>query len=169
MSHITLVETVNRPVEQVFAYVDDYKNTTKYMKDLTRWQPEGAKNHGKGAVFAVAMKAGPKELDSVVDIVEWTENKVIAWKSKSGFKQTGKWAFRSKGDATEVTFDMEYDLGGGIAGKVLAKVAEPVVRMNLQSSVKALKTKVEALPRAAKAPPKPAAKKAPAKSTTAKR
>jgi len=146
MGHITVTRSIEAPVEAVFAYVDDYTNTTKYMKDLTKWQPVGSQTHGKGAQFEVAMKAGPKVLDSSVLITQWTENKVIAWKSESGFKQTGKWAFRANADGgTEAVFDMEYEFGGGIAGKVLAKVAEPVVKMNIESSVDELKRQTEGL------------------------
>ena len=145
MGRITVTRTIEAPVEAVFAYVDDYHNTTKYMKDLTKWKPVGSQTHGKGAHFEVAMKAGPKELDSDVLITQWTENKTIAWVSQSGFKQTGKWGFKAKGVGTEATFDMEYEFPGGIAGKVLAKVAEPFVKMNIESSVDELKRQTEKL------------------------
>jgi uncharacterized membrane protein len=145
MGHITVTRTIEAPVETVFAYVDDHKNTTKYMKDLTKWRPVGSQTHGKGAQFEVAMKAGPKVLDSSVLITQWTENKVIAWTSQSGFKQTGKWAFKPRAGGTEATFDMEYEFGGGIAGKVLAKAAEPIVKMNIESSVDELKRQTEKL------------------------
>ena len=51
MSHITTSEEIAAPVEAVFAFVDDHRNTTKYMKDLTKWAPAGSKTHGKGAQF----------------------------------------------------------------------------------------------------------------------
>jgi uncharacterized membrane protein len=145
MGHITVTRSIDAPLETVFAYVDDYRNTTKYMKDLTKWKPVGSQTHGKGAHFQVAMKAGPRELGSDVLITQWTENKVIAWVSESGFKQTGKWAFKAKAGGCEATFDMEYEFGGGIAGKVLAKAAEPLVKMNIESSVDELKRQTEKL------------------------
>ena len=145
MGHINVSRTIAAPVETVFAYVDDYSNTTKYMKDLTKWQPVGSKTQGKGAHFAVAMKAGPKVLDSNVLITQWTANKVIAWVSQSGFKQSGKWAFKATADGCEAIFDMEYEFPGGIAGKVLAKAAEPIVKMNIESSVDELKRQTEKL------------------------
>ena len=49
MGHITITEEIVAPVEAVFADVDDHRNTTKYMKDLTKWAPVGSKTHGKGA------------------------------------------------------------------------------------------------------------------------
>jgi uncharacterized membrane protein len=145
MGRITIDMTINAPVATVFAYVDDYRNTTKYMKDLVKWQPTGKVTHGKGAQFDVGMKAGPTTLTSVVDITTWTENKTIAWHSHDGFKQIGKWGFTPKGNATSVTFDMEYEFGGGIAGKLLGRAAEPIVRGNLQRSVETLKLHTEKL------------------------
>jgi len=173
MGHITIDMTINAPVTTVFGYVDDYRNTTKYMKDLVKWQPTGKVTHGKGARFAVGMKAGPTTLSSVVDITTWTQDKAIGWHSNEGFKQIGLWAFAAKGEKTKVTFDMEYEFGGGIAGKLLGRAAEPIVRGNLQRSVETLKLNTEKLgaPRpsvkpAAKATTKPATKPAPAVAKT---
>ena len=117
MGHITISEDIAAPVDAVFDYVDEHSNTTKYMKDLTKWKPVGPNSHGKGAKFAVAMKAGPMTLSSVVDITTWTQNAAIGWTSVEGFKQTGRWTFTSRGDGTTATFDLEYELPGGIASK----------------------------------------------------
>jgi uncharacterized membrane protein len=157
MGRITIDMTINAPVATVFAYVDDYRNTTKYMKDLVKWQPTGKVTHGKGAQFNVGMKAGPTTLTSVVDITTWTENKAIGWHSKEGFKQVGLWAFKPKAEKTQVTFDMEYEFGGGIAGKLLGRAAEPIVRGNLQRSVETLKLNTETVG-ASRSAPKPAPK-----------
>ncbi|MFN2581845.1 MAG: SRPBCC family protein [Candidatus Dormibacteria bacterium] len=145
MGRITISETIDAPVETVFAYVDDYRNTTKYMKDLVKWEPTSDVTHGKGAKFESAMKAGPSTLNSAIDITTWTENRTIGWRSISGFKQTGKWSFKPRGDQTDATFEMEYEFGGGIAGRMLGRAAEPIVRQNLQTSVRSLKTQTEKL------------------------
>jgi uncharacterized membrane protein len=160
MGRITIDMTINAPVATVFAYVDDYRNTTKYMRDLVKWQPTGKVTHGKGAQFDVGMRAGPTTLTSVVDITTWTENTAIGWHSNEGFKQVGLWTFKPKGDKTQVTFDMEYEFGGGIAGKLLGRAAEPIVRGNLQRSVETLKLNTEKV-----AGPRPAPKPAPKAST----
>ena len=143
MGHITISEEIAAPVKAVFDYVDEHSNTTKYMKDLTKWAPVGPVSHGKGAKFAVAMKAGPMTLSSVVDITTWTENTAIGWKSIEGFKQTGKWTFKPSGDGTRATFDMEYELPGGIAGRMISRAAEPIVRGNIEQSVRNLRSQVE--------------------------
>ena len=151
MGHITCSEGIAAPIETVFAYVDDHRNTTKYMKDLTKWAPVGSKTHGKGAKFQVAMKAGLTTLSSVVDITTWTENRSIGWTSLEGFKQKGRWSFTKDGDGTEATFNMEYELPGGIAGRMVSRVAEPIVRGNIEQSVRTLRSQVE---RSARKPPR---------------
>jgi uncharacterized membrane protein len=175
MGHITIDMKIHAPVAAVFAYVDDYRNTTKYMKDLVKWQPTGKVTHGEGAQFDVGMKAGPTTLTSIVDITTWTENSAIGWHSREGFKQIGQWTFTAAGEATRVTFDMDYEFGGGIAGKLLGRAAEPIVRGNLQQSVETLRRHTERLttprstPKAApKSTTKPATKhvKPVAKSST---
>jgi uncharacterized membrane protein len=108
----------------------------------------------KGAKFQVAMKAGPMTLSSVVDITTWTENRAIGWTSLEGFKQKGRWSFTEDGAGTEATFDMDYELPGGIAGRMLSRVAELIVRGNIEQSVRNLRSQVE------KAGKKPAAKPA---------
>ena len=145
MGAITIHETVDAPVETVFAYVDDYRNTTRYMAGLTKWRPTTDVTHGKGSKFEVAMKAGPLTLGSIVDISTWSENKAIGWQSVEGFKQKGEWSFKRAGDRTEVTFTMDYELPGGIAGRMLSRAADPVVRSNLQRSVRQLKEHTEKL------------------------
>jgi uncharacterized membrane protein len=143
MGHITSSQGIAAPVDAVFAYVDDYRNTTKYMKDLTKWAPAGSLTHGKGASFQVAMKAGPITLASVVDITTWAENSTIGWSSTDGLKQKGQWSFKADGERTKATFDLDYELPGGIAGRLLSRASDPIVRGNIDQSVRNLKSQVE--------------------------
>jgi uncharacterized membrane protein len=143
MGHITSSQGISASVDAVFAYVDDYRNTTKYMKDLTKWAPAGSLTHGKGASFQVAMKAGPITLGSVVDITTWAENSAIGWSSTDGLRQRGQWSFKADGERTKATFDLDYELPGGIAGRLLSRAADPIVRGNIDKSVRNLKSQVE--------------------------
>jgi uncharacterized membrane protein len=143
MASITVSETIDAPVSAVFAYVDDYRNTIKYMKDMTKWEPAGDKTHGKGTRFALSMKVGPLTIDGEVEVDAWEENRTIGWKTKKGFRQDGSWSFREKGGGTEAAFTVEYDLPGGIAGKMMAKAIEPALKATLQGSVKQLKDQTE--------------------------
>jgi uncharacterized membrane protein len=168
MGRIKVTKAIKAPVHVVFGYVDDYGNTTKYMKDLTKWQPVGSQTHGKGSHFEVAMKAGPTHLDSSVEITSWTQDREIGWESRKGFKQTGTWSFKAVAGATEATFDMEYEFPGGIAGKLLSRAAEPIVRSNIERSVAALKAQTEKLASTTPATASPSAPATKAARSTAK-
>jgi uncharacterized membrane protein len=145
MGRITVTESIKAPVSTVFAYVDDYRNTTKYMKDMTRWEPVGSKTHGMGSRFALSMKVGPLNIDGEVEIDQWVENQAIGWKTKKGFRQDGSWSFTEKGGGTEAAFSVDFDLPGGIAGKMMAKAVEPAIKSTLEGSVKQLKAQTEKL------------------------
>ena len=143
MATITVTETIDAPVSAVFAYVDDYRNTIQYMKDMTKWEPAGEQNHGLGSRFVLSMKVGPLNIDGEVEIDAWEENRTIGWKTLKGLRQDGSWAFREKGGGTEATFTVEIDLPGGIAGKMMAKTIEPLLKGALQGSVRQLKAQTE--------------------------
>ncbi|GAC1336926.1 MAG: hypothetical protein NVSMB29_00500 [Candidatus Dormibacteria bacterium] len=139
VSRVQHTEQIDAPVEAVFAFVDDYRNTTKYTKDLSRWQPvDAGKTHGKGAMFDLAMTAGPVKIESTVEMDRWTENREIGWHSIRGSKLGGSWNFKASRGGTEATLTLEYELPGGIAGRIMARGAEPVVRGNVQRSVQTL-------------------------------
>jgi uncharacterized membrane protein len=143
MGSITVSETIDAPVSQVFAYVDDYRNTTKYMKDMTKWEPAGEQTHGKGSRFVISMKVGPLNIDGEVEVDAWEENRAIGWKTLKGFRQDGSWSFREKGAGTEAALTVEFDLPGGVAGKMMAKTIEPLLKGTLQGSVRQLKAQTE--------------------------
>ena len=135
---------VHAPVEQVFGYVDDYTNTTKFMHGLKRWESVSEETHDVGARFAGSMEAGPKTWDSTVEITERVENERIAWEPVEGFQQSGLWTFSSEGDDTRVRLEVDFSFPGGLAGKAVAKAAEPAVKSNVQKTVEKLKQQVEA-------------------------
>jgi uncharacterized membrane protein len=157
MSRLSVTRTISAPVEVVFGYVDDYHNLTRFMKDLSTWEPAGSQVHGKGAVFKVGMKAGPMTIESTVEITDWVENASIGFVSRKGFKQSGTWSFARSGSGSAATLDVEYEFPGGFAGKIAARAAEPIMRGNLERSVTELKAQTERLAAARKPAAKPAA------------
>lgn len=165
MGRLSVTQTIDAPVEVVFGYVDDHHNITKFMKDLSTWEPAGGQVHGKGAMFKVGMKAGPMTIDSTVEITDWAENATIGFTARKGFKQSGTWSFAPAGDGTKATLDVEYEFPGGIAGRVAGRAAEPIMRGNLERSVKELKVQTERL---AAARPVASAPTSPSKSTASK-
>src|SRR5437899_2725164 len=96
----------------VFAFVDDYKNTTKYVVGLSEYKPLGKQVSGKGSKFHLVKKTtGLPDIKSDVEITDWAKDKKISFKSFSGFDNGGTYAFSRKGDRTNVKLSNSYDLG----------------------------------------------------------
>ncbi|TQF68719.1 SRPBCC family protein [Rhodococcus spelaei] len=136
----------NVPVEQAFAYVDDYRTVPKWMFGITKFAPVGTRTQGLGATYDAAMQIGPKSLGSRVRITEWEENVVIRLESVDGIANGSTWRFTPHGaDKTELTVDFDYSLGGGLLGKALAKIVEPIVGTAIKHTEATLRAQVEAL------------------------
>lgn len=145
MGRIHVEEVVAARPDVVFDYVDDHRNAVDYVAGLTKWAPVGSLSHGLGAVFEAAMSVGPTTWGSTLEITQWEQNRLIGWVPRKGFQQTGTWTFAPEGTGTRVSFDVEYTLPGGIAGRIAGAAAEPVVRANLAKTVRTLKERVEGL------------------------
>lgn len=141
MGKLTVTTRVDAPPEAVFDYVDHYRNTTRYMRDLTLWEPVGRQNQGRGARFDVEIVLGGRKLRSRAVIETWRRPHSLHWTSESGFSQSGGWEFEADGARTAVTFTLEWNLGLALA--VFAKAAEPLVKRSLDESLARLKANVE--------------------------
>ena len=168
---------VDRPVADVFAFVDDYKNTTKYLVGMTEYRPTTDRVNGKGARFKLVKKTtGLPDIKSEIEIVDWEKDKKIVFSSISGFENGGQYTFSATARGTTVRLSNTYDLtsllggGGGLfgglkkaAGGAMSKVAEGQARADLTKSLENIKRLVEATPaRASAVAAKPAAAKKPA-------
>jgi uncharacterized membrane protein len=144
MVHIHHVANCQAPVDVAFAYVDDYRNATKWMFGLAKFEPTTDVVRGVGAVFDGTFQVKPISLHSTIAGIGWEENALIAFRSIKGFKNESTWRFSAIGDAqTEVTVDFSYDLPGGFAGKALGRALEPVVAMSVRHSDAALRKQIE--------------------------
>jgi uncharacterized membrane protein len=132
------------PVSVAFGYVDDYRNAPKWMFGLAAFTPEGAKDHGLGAVFNGTFQVKPVKLHSTVECTDWKQDELIAFKSIKGFKNSSLWRFSADGpNRTKITVQFSYDLPGGLAGRALGKALEPIVSMSVRHSDEALRKQIE--------------------------
>jgi uncharacterized membrane protein len=164
---------IDRPVADVFAFVDDYKNTTRYLVGLTEYSPTTKQVSGKGSRFKLVKKTtGVPDIKSEIEITGWEQDKKIEFESISGFENGGSYTFTSRGDGTTVKLVNTYDItsliggGGGLfgglkkaAGGALGKAAEGQARKDLTRSLENLKGLVESSPKKTAAKAKAAARK----------
>ncbi|MEO9108669.1 MAG: SRPBCC family protein [Jatrophihabitantaceae bacterium] len=137
--------TCHAPVEVTFAYVDDYRNAIKWMFGLSKFEAIGELIRGVGSVFEGTFSVKPVNLHSTIEGTAWEQNVLIAFRSIKGFKNDSTWQFAALGDAdTRVTVDFHYELPGGLAGRALGKLLEPIVALTVRHSEAELRRLVEA-------------------------
>ncbi|QTI68411.1 SRPBCC family protein [Gordonia sp. L191] len=126
MSVVRHSSTIEVARDRVFAYINDYENVPEYMFGIHKFTPRTDQTSGKGSVFDVAIKAGPKTLKSTIETIEWVENELIVLKAIEGFQANTTWRFADLADGgTTVDAEFEYILPGGLAGKALGAIMDP--------------------------------------------
>lgn len=144
MGHIHRTAIATVPVGTGFAYVDDYRNVPDWMFGVTRFEPVGAQRQGLGATFDATMQLGPKALSSRVRITEWEADRLIRLESVDGISNSSTWRFAPTPDGnTELSVDFDYSLPGGLLGRALAKIVEPIVGTAIAHTESTLRSRVE--------------------------
>ncbi len=94
MSVVRHSSTIEVARDRVFTYINDYENVPEYMFGIHQFTPRTDLTSGKGSVFDVAIKAGPKTLKSTVETVEWVENELIVLRAIEASRPTPPGASR---------------------------------------------------------------------------
>jgi uncharacterized membrane protein len=129
----------------VWDYIADPGNALHYMSGVTRWEVVGDERSGLGARYRMLMRVGSAEVGGEIEIVEWVEERDMAWSSVTGVDQRGRWRLRAvDGGRTRVEFRFSYGVAGaGITGYVSELIASPIVGGHLRRSLQQLKRQVE--------------------------
>ncbi len=143
---------VRAPREQVWAQVTDPDAYLDFMSGVTRWELEGEVGDldrrdviELGSRIRMLMRVGSAEVGGLIEIVECNSGKDLAWSSVTGVDQRGRWRLREAGDnLTRVELRFSYGVAGaGIGGMLAERVAAPIVRARLRSSLQQLKKLAE--------------------------
>jgi uncharacterized membrane protein len=131
------------PVDEVFAYVDDYTKTKDWMYGLDTMEPVSEQTSGVGATYDGVMKLGVS-LTSRIRCTAWEMERLIEITSIKGIKNTQRWTFTDLGDGrTRVDARISYTLPGGPVGKAMAAAVRPLIGVAVRSTSEALVRNVE--------------------------
>ncbi|GAA1481397.1 SRPBCC family protein [Gordonia sinesedis] len=143
MKVITHQGDVDAPCDRAFAYVADYRTVPRWFFAVRRFDPLSEQTEGVGATFAAEMTIGPKTMKSTVQITEWVENERIRLESIDGMVTDSTWSFRDNGHGgTVLDVRFGYALPGGLAGRALAAIVEPVVGQAVRHTESTLREQV---------------------------
>jgi uncharacterized membrane protein len=131
--------------ERVWAVVSDPGRALSYMSGVTRWEVVSPEPTGLGARYRILLRVGSAEIGGLVEVVEWSSPRELAWTSVTGIDQRGRWRLRDAGEGqTRVELRLAYGVAGsGLWGWVAERVAAPTVTGHLRRTVRQLKRMVE--------------------------
>jgi uncharacterized membrane protein len=136
---------VSAPAKLIWGYLQDPDKALDYMSGVTRWEVVGERRSGLGARYRMLMRVGSAEMGGLVEIVECSPERDMAWSSVTGVDQRGRWRLREVGGGrTRVEFRFAYGVAGaGITGYLSERVAAPSIRRNVRRSLQQLRSQVE--------------------------
>jgi uncharacterized membrane protein len=136
---------VAAPPQAVWDFISDPARALHYMAGITRWEVVSDKPSGLGARYRILLRVRSAEVGGLVEVVEYSEPRDLAWTSVTGIDQRGRWRLRERpGGRTKVQFRLSYGVAGaGIFGALAERIAAPTVRDHLERTVRQLKRQVE--------------------------
>jgi uncharacterized membrane protein len=135
---------INAPPALVWDYVSDPQRYLHFMSGITRWSVEGEQATGLGARYRMLLRVGSAEVGGLIEVVEFTPARDLAWNSVTGVDQRGRWRIREREGGSRVELRLQYGVAGsGISGVVAELLASRTVSGHLRRSLQQLKRQVE--------------------------
>jgi len=132
--------TLAAPCEEVWQAIRDPADWPRLMHGITRLEQKEEQEPGVGARYSMRMRVGSADIGGLVEIVEFDENRDMAWTSITGIDQRGRWRLRqAPGGDTEVTLRLSYDAPGGVLATIADRLSAPMVASNLEQSLENLR------------------------------
>ena len=132
------------PVEEVFAFVDDYRNTPSWMFGVNHFEPAGEQERGLGTIMDVGAKIGPLSLTIALEVVGWVRNEHIALAFVEGpIRGKFTWQFEPRDDGgTQLTATTSYGFSDGFLGRNLAKGINAVLSHAIEHTERNLRAEL---------------------------
>jgi uncharacterized membrane protein len=128
----------------VWEHVADPRRYLQFMSGVTRWSVEGEQPQGIGARYRMLLRVGSADIGGLIEVVEFSPQRDMAWTSVTGIDQRGRWRIRERGECTHVELRLQYGVAGaGVFGWIAENLAAGTVRGHLRRSLRQLKRQVE--------------------------
>jgi Predicted integral membrane protein len=134
--------TVSRPVEEVYAFWQNFENLPRFMKHL-----DSVRNTGANTSRWSAGSAQGESVQWDVQLVESQPNQLLSWKTLgvSDITAHGRVEFAPApgGRGTEVRASLTYQVPGGALGKRLATIFRDVPGLKIENELNVFKQIME--------------------------
>ena len=132
MSKVETSIIINRPLEEVFAYLSDLRNASQWQSGVLEVRQTPESPVGIGTKVTLVRKFLGRKVGMTSEIVEYEPNMKLTFKSTSGpVPNEGSYLFESTVEGTKFTARIEVQPGGFFA------LAEPVFARMLSRNLEA--------------------------------
>lgn len=149
---------INRPIEEVFAFVENPENDPIWRNSMVEAKVEteaDAKEdtadlsqggEGLGATGREVFRLGGLQVETTWEITEYEQNHKVVYRSTSGpIEYEGSWTYESADGGTKVTFAFQWEIvGRSETGAMPDRLHGRIHRQNIQGSLQALNELLEA-------------------------
>ncbi|MGB8406110.1 MAG: SRPBCC family protein [Mycobacterium sp.] len=143
MVQIQSSSTIAVPIVFAFDYVTDFTLMPEWLYGIQEIRCANGIPSGIGSRWDGAIRVGAT-LRSSIEITAHEPNRLLATESRSGIVNRSSWRFRQLTDElTEIHTTIDYELPGGLAGRVLAKAIEPFIAIAVASTERNLRSNLE--------------------------
>jgi uncharacterized protein YndB with AHSA1/START domain len=145
MIDITVETRIARPVHDVFAYATDPGHLSSWQTNTVSAQRVDDGPYGVGSrLREVHRTPGGKELESLVEVVEYTPDRVFALEVKEGTPIHAHITFDPADGGTRMRFRAHGKLGG--AARIVEPLLARMLRKQFSQHVAKLKQVMESAP-----------------------
>ena len=145
MIDITVQTQIARPVHDVFAYATDPDHLASWQTNTVSAKREDTGPYGVGSrLREVHRTPGGKELESVVEVVEYAPDRVFALEVKEGTPIHAHITFDPADGGTQMRFRAHGKLGG--PARLLEPLFARMLRKQFAQHVATLKQVMESTP-----------------------
>ena len=118
--------TINRPVAEVFRFLQDNQNALQWQSGLLEARVTNDVI-GVGRTWVDVVQFLGRRIEVASELVEYEPDRALGFKSTSGpIPLEGRYSLEPDGDGTKLTFTMQGEPGG------FFKLAEPIVARSTQ-------------------------------------
>jgi carbon monoxide dehydrogenase subunit G len=140
MSEIRKTATFDAQVEKVFELIDNPDNIPRYVPNVERVADVKRTDGRIGDTFRVFYKVLGMTFDERFMVTGYEPNRKLVSDFDGGMKGTFSWSFEPRGNQTECTMDINYQVGGGVLGKAAdALLLERANERNMDESLERLR------------------------------
>lgn len=136
MAQISKSIKIDAPLSKVFDYVTNPENWTRYVTSLVDIRNLSDDSLGAGTTFEWTYRMLGVNNDGRGTIVEFEKDKKFAMEMEGSFPIKETYIFKEDGEATELEFEIKYE----VPGKVLGVIADKLVveKMNVKEAIAVL-------------------------------